>query len=133
MQPTSHKVVLKLTEEINPAKSAGIDKIGGRFLKDGATALASPIKNVCNLTIKLSKLSDTCKIALLKPLFEKGIKLEAKDYRPISLLPIVSKIFENVVHNQTQTYLNQNIILLQISVRIPTTTFHRYRTIIPKQ
>ena len=99
MQPTSHKVVLKLIEEINPAKSDGIDKIGGRFLKDGATSLASPIKNVCNLTIKLSKLSDTCKIALLKTLFEKGIKLEAKDYRPIFLLPIVSKIFENVVHN----------------------------------
>ena len=93
MQPTSHKVVLNLIEEINPAKSAGIDKIGGRFLK------ARAIKNVCNLTIKLSKLSDACKIALLKPLFEKGIKLEAKNYRPISLLPIVSKIFENVVHN----------------------------------
>ena len=71
MQPTSHKVVLKLIEEINPAKSAGIDKIGGRFLKDGATALASPIKNVCNLTIKLSKLSDACKIALLDTFINK--------------------------------------------------------------
>ena len=43
-QYTAHEVVLKLIEEINPSKAAGIDKIGGRFLKDGATALASPIK-----------------------------------------------------------------------------------------
>ena len=93
LQPTTQKVVLKLIEEINPAKAAGIDKIGERFLKDGATALASPIKNLCNLSIKLSKLSDECKIALLKPLFEKGTKLEAKNCRPISPSP---HCFENL-------------------------------------
>ena len=37
LQPTSHKVVLKLIEEINPTKAAGIDKIRSRFLKYGAT------------------------------------------------------------------------------------------------
>ena len=111
LQPTSHVVVLKLNEEINPADAAGIDKIGSRFLKDGATALASPIKNLCNLSRKLSKFPDECKITLLKPLFKEGSTLEAKNYRPLSLLPLISKIFEKVVRNQTQTYLNQNIIL----------------------
>ena len=111
LQPTTYEVVLNLLEEINPSKAAGIDKIGGRFLKDGATALAHPIKNLCNLSINLSKFPNECKIALLKPLFNKGSKLEAKNYRPISLLPLVSKIFEKVVHNQTQSYLDKNNIL----------------------
>ena len=110
LKPTNHEIILKLLEEINPAKSAGIDQIGGRFLRDGATTLASPIKNLCNLSIKLSKFPDECKIALLKPLFKKGSKLEAKNYRPISLLPLVSKIFEKVIFNQTQSYLDQNKI-----------------------
>ena len=111
LQPTNHKTILKLLEEINPAKAAGIDQIGGRFLKDGATVLACPIKNLCNLSIQLSKFPDECKIALLKPLFKKGSKLEAKNYRPISLLPLVSKFFEKVIHNQTQIYLDQKEIL----------------------
>ena len=80
MQPASHKVILNLIEEINPAKAGGIDKIGSGFLKDGATALASPIKNLCNLSIKLSKFPDECKIALLKPLFNIRSKFEAKDF-----------------------------------------------------
>ena len=111
LQPTNHEAILKLIEGINPAKSAGIDKIGGRFLKDGAQVFAKPITELCNLSIRLSKFPDKCKIALLKPLFKKGSKLEAKNYRPISLLPLVSKIFEKVIHSQTQTYLDKNDIL----------------------
>ena len=52
---TSFEIVLILLQEIIPAKAAGIDKFGGRFLKDGAPVLANPIKNLCNLSIKLSK------------------------------------------------------------------------------
>ena len=40
--PTSSENVLKLLEEINPSKATGLDNIAGRFLKDGATALAGP-------------------------------------------------------------------------------------------
>ena len=111
LKPTSHEIVLKLLEDINPAKSIGIDKIGGRFLKDGATVLAGPVKNLCNLSISLSCFPEKCKIAILKPIYKKGSKLEAKNYRPISLLPIISKIFEKIIHNQTQAYLDENKIL----------------------
>ena len=41
---TSFEIVLNLLQEINTAKAAGIDKIGGRFLKDGSPVLANPIK-----------------------------------------------------------------------------------------
>ena len=78
LQSTSHEVVLKLIEEINPAEAAGIDKIGGRFLIDGATAFVSPIKKLCNLSITLSKFPDECKIALLKPIY-KWIKICGKN------------------------------------------------------
>ena len=40
-----------------------------------------------------------CKIAKLKPLFKKGSKTDPKNYRPISLLPLVSKLIETVIHD----------------------------------
>ena len=85
LKPTTKEVVLKLLEEINPSKAVGIDNIGGKFLKDGAPILADPITSLCNLSIRLSKFLRKCKIAKLKPLYKKGSKLEAKNYRPISL------------------------------------------------
>ena len=52
-----------------------------------------------------------CKIAKIKPLFKKGIKTEAKNYRSIALLPLVSKVIEKSIHDQTQDYLQRNELL----------------------
>ena len=54
-----------------------------------------------------------CKIAKLKPIFKKGSKTDPKNYRPILLLPLVSKIFEKIIHDQTIAYLNENNILFR--------------------
>ena len=72
LQATNHDVVLKLLEEINPSKAVGIDNIGGKFLKDGAPILAEPITKLCNLSIRLLKFPEKCKIGKLKPLDKKG-------------------------------------------------------------
>ena len=46
-----------------------------------------------------------------KPLFKKGIKTKAKSYRPISLLPLISKVIEKSIHDQTQDYFQKNELL----------------------
>ena len=109
-RPTTQASVLKLLEEVNPSKSAGIDNLAGKFLKEGAPALASPITDLCNLSI-LSSFPDDCKIAKLKPLYKKEAKTKPKNYKSISLLPLISKVIEKVIHNQTQKFLNTNMIL----------------------
>ena len=98
-------------EEINPNKAVGIDNLSGRFIKDGGSILASPMTALCNLSINLSKFPDKCKIAKLKALYKKGSSLDTKNYRPISLLPLISKIFEKIIHDQTQEYLDENNVL----------------------
>jgi len=108
---TTEQIVLKLLQDIEPSKSAGIDNINGKFLKDGSYLLANPIKKLFNLSIKLSEFPELCKIAKVKPLYKKGNKLKTENYRPISLLPLISKIFEKIIHNQTQIYLDENNIL----------------------
>ena len=62
-----------------------------KFLRDGAEALALPLRNIINLSIKLSTFPEECKIAKLKPVFKKGARNDPKTYRPISLLSLVSK------------------------------------------
>ena len=108
-EPTTHAVVLKLLEDLNPSKSAGLNNIAGKFLKEGASILASPLTDLCNLSISLSSFPDECKVAKLKPLYKKETK--PKNYRPISLLTLISKIIEKIIHNQTQSFLDENKIL----------------------
>ena len=69
LKVVSHASTLKLLQQINPSKSAGIDNLTGKFLKEGAPVLASPITDLVNLSISLSSFPDNCKIAKLKPLY----------------------------------------------------------------
>ena len=59
----------------------------------------------------LGSFPDACKIAKVKPLFKKGSKSDPSNYRPISRIPLLSKVFERVVLDQTKEFLNLNKIL----------------------
>ena len=59
----------------------------------------------------LGSFPDACKIAKIKPLFKKGSKTEPSNYRPISLLSLLSKAFERVVLDQTEEFLSLNKVL----------------------
>ena len=103
--------ITNIVEKFDTNKAAGIDGLSGTFLKDGAKILSKPITDLINLSISLSAFPDSCKVAKLKPLFKKGSKLEPKNFRPISLLPLISKVLEKVIHDQTQKFLEDNSIL----------------------
>ena len=47
----------------------------------------------------------------MKPLFKRGSKTDPKNYRPISLLPLTSKIIEKIIHDQTQNFLDKNNVI----------------------
>ena len=78
------------------------------------------------MLIKLDTFPSKSKIGKAKSLFKKGINTEAKNFRPISLLPLISKaIEEKTIHDQTQDYLQRNeflyIIYLTLEHVIPQT------------
>ena len=93
---------------LDVSEAPGRNEISPRFLKDGAEVLAKPICDIINLSIKLSTFPDKCKIAKLTPLFKKGSKTDPKNYRPISLLLLISKLIEKAIHIQPQEYLDKN-------------------------
>ena len=92
------------------SKAAGIDRLPGRFLNDGANVLAKPITDICNLSIHLNKFPSAFKLAKVKTIFKKGWKTNVLNYRLISLLQILLKVIEKIFQKQTTTFLNDNNI-----------------------
>ena len=85
---------------IESSKAAGVDKLFGRFLKDGTNILVKT-SALCYLSISQGVFLNACKIAKLKPIFKKGKKTDPSNYGPTSLLPSILKIIERVIHDQT--------------------------------
>ena len=61
--------LFKLLKNVEVTKTAGINQISGKFLKEGARILAKPITELYNLSMTLGSFSDACKIAEVKALF----------------------------------------------------------------
>ena len=95
---------------LHVSKPSEMDEISFKFLKDGTEVLTKPICDIINLSIKLPTFADKCKIAKFK-FFKKGSKTDPKNYRPISLLPLLSKLIEKAIHTKTQEYLEKHSLL----------------------
>ena len=70
--PTEKDYIIKILRDIDTSKAAGIDKLPGRFLKDGANALAKPVTDICNLSTSLNKFPRAFKLAKAERIFKKG-------------------------------------------------------------
>ena len=98
----------KILRSTNVRNAAGINELSSCFVKDDSRVLSKPISELCNLFIKLGSSPDSCKIAKLKPLFKKGSKTNSSNYKPISLLPLIFKIIEKRIYEQTSSFLSNN-------------------------
>ena len=76
-----------------------------------AKVLSKPFSDLCNLSITSDKFLEIFKIADLKPFYKKGSLTEPCNYRPISLLTIIFKVIEKVIHDQMSTFLNSKNLL----------------------
>ena len=77
----------------------GLDEIPARFVKDSASFLKLPVTFLINMSISENCVPDDMKEARVKPLFKKGSNLDVGNYRPFSILSIISKILEQSIHN----------------------------------
>ena len=92
-------------------KAAGIDDLPAKLLKDSAKVISGPLCKLINRSLETGVVPSEWKIAKINPLHKKGDVTLANNYRPISVLPILSKVLEKVVHNQLTDYLEENKLL----------------------
>ena len=81
----SESTILTILKNNKVSKTAGLDNLSGRFLKDGAKFLDKHITELCNLLITSGKFPDSCKIAKPKSINKKSSLTETSNYRSISL------------------------------------------------
>lgn len=81
------------------------------LLKTIKDLILIPLTNLINECLRTGVFPDALKVACVIPIFKKGNKDDLGNYRPISLLPIISKIFEKVIKNQIVNYLETHKLL----------------------
>jgi len=85
-------------------KSTGMDGISGYFLKEMSSALVKPIQCLFNKIVRTFSIPDTWKIARITPVFKKGNPLLTSNFRPVSNLLSISKLFELCILGRLEKY-----------------------------
>ena len=94
--------------KIKTAKSFGIDNICSYFLKLALPFIERSLAFLFNTSIETSQFPDSWKVARVTPIFKDGDKTEKSNYRPISVLLVISRLFEKLVFDQLYQYMKEN-------------------------
>ena len=111
IQLPSEEIVCKLLRGIDVSKAVGLDKIPNRILKIAADIIGPSLSHIFQKSIKTSVFPDEWKIARVAPVFKSGGKTDLNNYRPISVVPTIAKIFEKIIHDQLYAYFSDNNLL----------------------
>ena len=111
LSPVTEDEVLKIISKLKNSKSTGTDFISTWIIKLVSRELLPVITHIVNLSIASGEFPVQWKLAKVVPLLKKGDPLIPKNYRPVALLPIFSKILERAVFQQLVKYLDSNNLL----------------------
>ena len=107
---TENEIVV-IINNFKSKNSSGKDGISNKLLKSIKGEVSKPLTIIINQCLETGIFPDALKIAKVKPLYKKGDSCCFNNYRPISLLPTISKIFERVMFSQLYSYFNINNLL----------------------
>ena len=107
-KPVEEMQVHKIISKLDIKKSTGVDNISAKILKTCVSAVSGVISNLINTTYSLCKFPTGLKEAQVLPLHKKNDPLDKANFRPVSLLPIISKIYERNMHDQLSAYLDSS-------------------------
>ena len=105
------KGVKKLLDSQDPHKASGPDQITPRFLKEMAPSITPALTLIFQASFDQGQVPEDWKRANVTPLFKKGDKSKATNYRPVSLTSTCWKIMEHIVHSNLMNFLESNNIL----------------------
>ena len=115
---------LKQLKCLKLKKVSGLDGLPARLLKDSAVVIADCVTHLVNLFIESGTVPSEWKQAKVVPLFKSGNKDDLDNYRPMSILPILSKILEKAVFHQLHSYLSEKLPPLAISISFSRKSFN---------
>ena len=99
---------IKATQE---TKATGADNLPPGMLKDCREHISQPLCHILNLSVKTARFPALWKVAKVVPIHKSGSYDRPENYRPISLLPVLSKIIEKAMHQQLINFLEKEDLL----------------------
>ena len=106
--------IMKLIDRLKNNIAVGADNINVRLVKDSKQTIAKSLKQLVNISYKTSTFPNSMKKAIVRAIHKKGETDDPGNYRPLSILPIISKIFERSAVNQLVQYLEEKKLLNHI-------------------
>ena len=107
----TEEFVRKQISSMSVGKTTGPDGISVKMIKIASPYVTKCLTHIFNLSIRCGRYPKDWKHALVTPIHKGGDKCSSSNYRPISILPIVSKILERWVHSAVYTYLEENTLI----------------------
>ena len=105
------EAVLKILKQFKPKTSKGVDGVSMKILKSVSSILLEPLTLLINQSLMTSIFPSKLKIAKIMPLLKKPNIFKPDNFRPISLLPSISKIIEKCVFIQIYQYFEKNKLI----------------------
>ena len=105
------ETVIESLKAVNSNKATGPDNIPGRVLKIAAEFLSSSLTAIFNRSLSMGIYPDDWKMARVLPIFKSGEKSDLGNYRPISIISTIAKVFGRLVYDQFYTYLTSNQLI----------------------
>ena len=103
--------IINTVRNLKNSSSTGHDEISTKFIKLSLPILAPALVNIFNLSISTGVYPDRLKIAKVIPIFKKGKHSSVNNYRPISILSSINKIFEKILYSRLTNYIEKFKIL----------------------
>ena len=104
--PLNYKQVQEILQKLNPRKATGFDKINPRILKIGCRELAPSLTEIFNQSIRNGVWITQWKRGEWVPIFKKEDRQIEKNYRPMTVLPCVDKVYEKLLGQQIVEFMD---------------------------
>ena len=109
--PVNLEELFSITNSFKDGKVPGADNIPISVIKKSIDVISDPLLSLINLSLSSGTFPDKLKIAKITPILKTGDACLVQNYRPITVLPAFSKIFERVVYNRIFKFITDNKIL----------------------
>jgi hypothetical protein len=109
--------VLKLLKKLDIKKAVGSDQVSALLLREGAETIAPQLAFLCRLSLKHGKVFDLMKIAKITPIFKAEDPRLPSNYRPVSVLSVLSTILDRLVHIRLTEFFSEILTKHQYGFR----------------
>ena len=110
----SENDVSKVKKKMKTSHGSGCDGIASFYIKIALPQMSGSLCDLFNLSLFSGKFPTDWKIARVAPIYKSGARDDCSNYRPISVLPVLSRAFEKVVYNQLYDYLDSNRLIYSL-------------------